>query len=49
MEFTGRTVDDMRSVMVDTLFKIDELEYWAEKDLVIESKPYRDSEIKLPF
>ncbi|KAL8004008.1 hypothetical protein Plhal703r1_c11g0058331 [Plasmopara halstedii] len=39
VELTGRTIDDMRSAMVDTSFEIDELEYWAEKYLVIENKP----------
>jgi hypothetical protein len=30
VELTGRTIDEMRSAMVDTSFEIDELEYWAE-------------------
>uniref|UniRef100_K3X353 Uncharacterized protein n=1 Tax=Globisporangium ultimum (strain ATCC 200006 / CBS 805.95 / DAOM BR144) TaxID=431595 RepID=K3X353_GLOUD len=45
VELTGRTIDDMRSAMVDTSFEIDELEYWAEKYLVIENKPNRDFEL----
>ncbi|EEY61970.1 uncharacterized protein PITG_13949 [Phytophthora infestans T30-4] len=39
VELTGRTINDMRSAMVDTSFENDELEYWAEKYLVIENKP----------
>ncbi|GMF12649.1 unnamed protein product [Phytophthora lilii] len=35
----------MRSAMVDTSFEIDELEYWAEKYLVIENKPNRDFDL----
>ncbi|ETP00002.1 hypothetical protein F441_22573 [Phytophthora nicotianae CJ01A1] len=31
--------------MVDTSFEIDELEYWAEKYLVIENKPNRDFDL----
>ncbi|ETP28355.1 hypothetical protein F442_22353 [Phytophthora nicotianae P10297] len=45
VELTGRTIDDMRSAMVDTSFEIDELEYWAEKYLVIENKPNRDFDL----
>ncbi|ETN10594.1 hypothetical protein PPTG_10702 [Phytophthora nicotianae INRA-310] len=45
VELTGQTIDDMRSAMVATSFKIDELEYWAEKYLVIENKPNRDFDL----
>ncbi|ETM98753.1 hypothetical protein PPTG_19314 [Phytophthora nicotianae INRA-310] len=45
VELTGRITDDMRSAMVDTSFEIDELEYWAEKYLVIENKPNRDFDL----
>ncbi|GMF61686.1 unnamed protein product [Phytophthora fragariaefolia] len=39
VEMTGRSIDDMRSALVDESFDSDELEYWAEKYLVIENKP----------
>ncbi|POM77627.1 Hypothetical protein PHPALM_4967 [Phytophthora palmivora] len=39
------TIDDMRLAMADTSFEIDELEYWAEKYLVIENKPNRDFDL----
>ncbi|KAF4028954.1 hypothetical protein GN244_ATG19331 [Phytophthora infestans] len=45
VELTGRTINDMRSAMVDTSFENDELEYWAEKYLVIENKPNRDFDL----
>ncbi|KAF1785669.1 hypothetical protein GQ600_12201 [Phytophthora cactorum] len=45
VELTGRTIEDMRLAMVDTSFEIDELEYWAEKYLVIENKPNRDFDL----